>query len=64
MNKKQSRLTWGGLLRILYRRAKSSFEHEHIRLIMPDGKKKYLNIKYDAQDHPYFIVVNDRGNYA
>lgn len=60
MERRQRRLTWGGLLRILARRGGSSFSHDHIYMVTPDGHKKWLNLKHDAQGRPYFIEVRDR----
>lgn len=38
----------------------ANFSHEHVHLILSDGKKVYLNIKYDMFGYPYFVVVKDR----
>lgn len=55
--KQQNRLTWGGLIRTLARRPVASYDKEHIKLIMHDGSKHYVNIKYDAYRRPYFVEV-------
>ena len=61
--RQMSRLTWGGLLRILNRRPKSNYDHEHIKILFPDGTKQYLNVKYDVQGHPYFVIVKERRSH-
>lgn len=60
MEHRKKRLTWGGLIRILGRRGGRSFTHDHIYMITPDGHRRWLNIKFDAQGKPYFIEVGDR----
>ena len=62
-DRKTSRLTWGGLMRILHRRTETNFGKEHVKVVYPDGHRDYLNIKYDAQGYPYFIVVRERRRY-
>lgn len=54
------RLTWGGLLRILARCTDRSFTKDHIYIIMPDGHKVYVNLKYDARQHPYFVTIRNK----
>ena len=58
------RLTWGGLKRILFHeRTGANFDHDHIRLVYPDGHRDFLNIKHDIYGTPYFIIVKDRRRY-
>lgn len=56
------RLTWGGLMRVLHRRTGRCFDHDHVRMVYPDGRYEYLNIKFDAQGIPYFAIVRERRN--
>ena len=46
-------------MRVLARRPSASYDKEHIKLIMRDGSKHYVNIKYDAYQRPYFVEVKD-----
>lgn len=62
-NNGMRRLTWGGLLRALNRRNGVCFEHEHITVRFQDGHREYLNIKYDAMKHPYFVLVRERRQF-
>lgn len=55
----QRRLTWGGLMRMIGRRGGSSFSHDHIYMVTPDGHRRWLNIKFDVDGRPYFIEVRD-----
>lgn len=57
--KKVRRLTWGGLYRILSKYRGISFDHDHVYMMLPDGKKVFVNLKYDALGRPYFIEVHD-----
>ena len=51
-------------MRILSRdRIGTNFDHEHVRLVHPDGHREFLNVKYDAMGYPYFIIVRDRRRY-
>lgn len=51
-------------MRILSRnRIGTNFNHEHVRLVHPDGHREFLNVKYDAMGYPYFIIVRDRRRY-
>ena len=36
-----------------------NFDHDHIYYLAPDGRKIFLNLKYDALGRPYFVEVKD-----
>ena len=57
--KKVYRLSWGGLYRMLGRYRGINFDHDHIYYLAPDGRKIFLNLKYDALGRPYFVEVKD-----